>query len=305
MESQSVKYHTLVVIVGPTAVGKTAVAITLAKALGTEVVSADSRQIFREMSIGTAKPTPAELQEVKHHFIDSHSVQEDYDAAMYGKEALDTIREMFKTHRHVILCGGSGLYVKAVCEGFDEIPEVPEEIRESLVKAFEDHGIAWLQDKMRTLDPELMGNIDIQNPHRMIRALEVRLSTGRSIADFRKKVRHDHDFNIVRIGLELPREVLYERIDRRMDQMIADGLFEEARALYPYREKNALQTVGYQEIFDYLDGRYDYDEAVRLLKRNSRRYAKRQMTWFKRDPETRWFHPEQITEMLTLINQFK
>jgi tRNA dimethylallyltransferase len=224
---------------------------------------------------------------------------------MYGKEALETIHELFKTYRQVILCGGSGLYVKAVCEGFDDIPEVPEEVRASLMKGFEEHGVVWLQDQMRILDPELIGSLDVNNPHRMIRALEVRLSTGRSIAEFRKKAEHDHSFNIVRIGLELPREELYERIDRRMDMMIADGLFEEAKALCPYREKNALQTVGYREVFDHIDGLYDHEEAVRLMKRNSRRYAKRQMTWFKRDPDTKWFHPEQITEMLTLINQFK
>lgn len=305
MQSQPVKYHTLVVVVGPTAVGKTAVAIELAKGLQTEIVSADSRQIFREMSIGTAKPSPEEMSQVKHHFIDSHSIKEDYDAATYGEEALAVIKKIFEDHRFAILCGGSGLYVKAVCEGFDDIPEVPEEIRNELISGFEKLGIGWLQDKLRELDPEHMMTIDINNPHRMIRALEVKIATGRSIAEFRKNTRLDHDFNILRIGLELPREILYERIDTRMDQMIAHGLFDEAKALYPFREKNALQTVGYQEVFDFMDGQYDYDEAVRLLKRNSRRYAKRQMTWFKRDAETVWFHPEQIAEMLTLINQFK
>jgi tRNA dimethylallyltransferase len=278
----------LVVIVGPTAVGKTAAAIQLAQALHTEIISADSRQIFRELTIGTAKPTAAELAQVRHHFIDTHSITEDYDAARYGDEALAVIHQLLETHRHVVLCGGSGLYVQAVCEGFDDIPEVPEDIRAGLIQGYEAGGIGWLQAQMREHDPAHLQAVDAQNPHRLIRALEVKLGTGRSIATFRKQARREHPFTIVKIGLELPREVLYERIDARMDAMIAAGLFEEAEALYPHRQRQALQTVGYREIFDYMDGLYDRDEAIRLLKRNSRRYAKRQLTWFKRDESIHW-----------------
>jgi tRNA dimethylallyltransferase len=305
LDSQFVKYHTLVVIVGPTAVGKTSLSIQLAKALDTEIVSADSRQIFREMNVGTAKPSEEELQTVKHHFINSHSVTEDYDAATYGDEALQVIQQIFSTRQFAILCGGSGLYIKAVCEGFDDIPEIPQEVRNDLIKNYEASGIWYLQNLMEQLDPDLFKQIDRSNPHRLIRALEVKIATGVSISTFRKKNTREHNFNIIKIGLELPREILNERIDRRMDEMIANGLFDEAKSLYRFKEKNALQTVGYQEIFDWMDGQYDYEEAVRLLKRNSRRYAKRQMTWFKRDHDVHWFLPNQFNEILALINQQK
>jgi tRNA dimethylallyltransferase len=284
----------LIVITGPTAVGKTAVAIALAKRFKTEIVSADSRQFFRELSIGTAKPTDAELAEIRHHFINSHSITEDYDAAQFGRDALVVIGEIFRRHDRAILCGGSGLYIKAVCEGFDDIPGIPEEVRAELTEQFNLHGIAWLQQRMQELDPEYLKTIDQQNPHRLIRALEVKTATGASIASFRKNQKLQHGFDIVKVGLELPRETLYRRIDERMDQMIAAGLFREAEALYPYKKHNALQTVGYQEIFDFMDGAYDREEAVRLLKRNSRRYAKRQLTWFKRDADIRWFNPEEV-----------
>jgi tRNA dimethylallyltransferase len=305
LESQLVKYHTLVVIVGPTAVGKTELSIKLAKLLETEIVSADSRQIFREMNVGTAKPNQVELSEAKHHLINSHSITEDYDAAAYTKDALEVIRQIFSGRQFAILCGGSGLYIKGVCEGFDDIPEISEEIRDDLVKNYTAFGISFLQNRMEQLDPELLQQIDRNNPHRLIRALEVRIATGFSISTFRKKNTADRDFNILKIGLELPREILNERIDRRMDRMIELGLFEEANTLYPFREKNALQTVGYQEIFDYIDGKQDYEETVRLLKRNSRRYAKRQMTWFKRDAQIRWFRPDQVDEISHLIYQYK
>jgi tRNA dimethylallyltransferase len=299
MNSQS--HKKLIVIVGPTAVGKTAVAILLAKLLKTEIVSADSRQLYREMNIGTAKPSSKELSEVKHHFVNVCSVVEDYDAARFAREALTLIHELFRSHDHVILCGGSGLYIKAVCEGFDEIPEVAGEIRENLVKSYRDTGIGWLQEKMKQLDPELLEVIDAHNPHRLIRALEVKLGTGMSISSFRKKEKLRHDFPILKIGLELPREVLHQRIDERMDKMIEAGLFQEAQDLYPFKAKNALQTVGYQEIFDFMDKQHDYEEAVRLLKRNSRRYAKRQMTWFKRDDLIRWFNPVELDAIMDHI----
>lgn len=292
---------TLIVVIGPTAVGKTAFSITLAQKFNTEILSADSRQIFCEMSIGTAKPSDEQLAAVPHHFINSHSIQEEYDAARYGTEALQVLGELFKSHQTVILCGGSGLYVKAVCEGFDAIPEIPENIREELISKYETQGIEWLQQKMLELDPAHLSTIDKQNPHRLMRALEVKIGTGKSISTFQKKEKRDHDFNIFKIGLTLERDELYRRIDNRMDAMIAAGLFDEAKKLYPYKDHNALQTVGYQEIFDFIDGKCDYDETVRLLKRNSRRYAKRQLTWFKKDPEVVWFDarfPEKALESI-------
>ncbi|HPH47597.1 MAG TPA: tRNA (adenosine(37)-N6)-dimethylallyltransferase MiaA, partial [Chryseolinea sp.] len=263
-----------------------------------------SRQIFKELTIGTAKPNEEELAAVKHHFINSHSITERYDAAQYGRDALELIHQLFEKYDYLILCGGSGLYVKAILEGFDNIPEIAEEIREELNQHYEKEGIAWLQEKMRALDPEHFETIDQQNPHRLIRALEVKIGTGLSISTFRKKAKLQHSFSIVKIGLELPREVLNKRIDDRMDQMIRDGLFDEAKNVFSYKDQQALQTVGYQEIFDFMEGRYDRDEAIRLLKRNSRRYAKRQITWFKRDDEIVWMNPfdvEGIIESLSRI----
>jgi tRNA dimethylallyltransferase len=299
------KDKTLVVIAGPTAVGKTALSIKLAKEFGTEIISADSRQVYRELSIGTAKPTRQELQEVKHHFINSHSITQGYDAAQYGKDALETLETLFKEKQIVILCGGSGLYIKAVCEGFDDIPEISPEIRISLNGQYEKHGLLWLQEQMKLLDPNHFINMDQQNPQRLLRALEVRIGTGESISFFQKKEKKtSRDFNVLKIGLELPREQLYDRINIRMDQMISEGLFEEAKNLYPFRQMNALQTVGYREIFDHIEGQYDYQEAVRLLKRNTRWYAKRQLTWFKRDNEMRWFLPYNYENILAHVKDY-
>ncbi len=296
------KNKTLLVVAGPTAVGKTAVAIRLANHFQAEIISADSPPDFQELNIGTAKPDEAEMAAAPHHFINSHSIKETYDAAAYGLEALELIQKLFTKNEYVILCGGSGLYIKAVCEGFDDIPEVPEEIREKLIAQFEASGIAWLQAEMQRLDPELLATIDQQNPHRLIRALEVKIGTGNSISFYQKKSKYNHPFRILKIGLELPREELYQRIDQRMDKMIDDGLFEEAEALVPFKDHQALQTVGYQEIFDYLAGHYDNTEAIRLLKRNSRRYAKRQLTWFKRDENFHWMNPGDVDEIIRWIN---
>lgn len=291
----------LIVVAGPTAVGKTSVALALAREFKTVIISADSRQIFREMTIGTAKPTPAETAAIPHYFIDSHSVADDYDAASYAADALLLIGELFARYDVVILCGGSGLYIRGVCEGFDEMPVVPEKMRLDLTEKYRQYGLLWLQEEIRRVDPEVLETIDLKNPHRLIRALEVKLASGKSISSFRKNVKQKRDFNIVKIGLELPRDELYARIDSRMDQMIAEGLMEEARALYPMRHHNALQTVGYQEIFGLIENEYDLEECIRLLKRNSRRYAKRQLTWFKKDAEFKWFHPNDIKGIVNHI----
>jgi tRNA dimethylallyltransferase len=291
----------LIVVAGPTAVGKTSVSLQLAVHFKTAIVSGDSRQIYREMTVGTAKPTHAERLAVPHYFIDTHSVADDYDAARYAEEALKVIQDLFLQDDQVILCGGSGLYIKGVCDGFDDIPEVPDDIRRDLVENYQHQGIGWLQQQMRQVDPETFENIDQKNPNRLIRALEVKLYLGKSILSFRKNEKRRHGFDIIKIGLELPREELYRRIDERMDQMIAGGLFEEARGLYPMRHHNALQTVGYQEIFGFMENQYDLEECIRLLKRNSRRYAKRQLTWFKKDPEFRWFNPNDMEGVYKFI----
>lgn len=288
-------------IVGPTAVGKTALAIELAKALGTEIISADSRQFYREMTIGTAKPTGDELAVVRHHFIDSHSILQKYDAAQFGEDALMKVYELFEKHDSLIVCGGSGLYVKALLEGFDDIPEVPEEIREMVTEKYKAGGLPWLQQEVQKLDPEYFSVADQQNPARLSRALEVVLATGSSITSFQKRQKRVLPFKVIKIGLELEREELYRRIDERMDMMIEAGLFEEAEKLYPYREHNALQTVGYQEIFDFMEGKYDRKEAIRLLKRNSRRYAKRQLTWFKREGEIWWFSRTIVEDIFAYL----
>jgi len=233
--------------------------------------------------------------------LDSLGIGASADAARFGEEAMLRIYSLFETHNYVVVCGGSGLYIKALLEGFDDIPEVPDEIRDQLIEEFENKGMLWLQNRMRELDPEHFKKIDQKNPMRLMRALEVRLATGKSISEFQKQVTKELPFKVVKIGVEVERARLYERIDKRMDDMIARGLFEEAHDLYAYRDKNALQTVGYQEIFGFMDGQYDREEAVRLLKRNSRRYAKRQLTWFKRDEQIRWFKPDDTSSIMEYI----
>jgi tRNA dimethylallyltransferase len=291
------------VIAGPTAVGKTEVAIRLAEHLRIEIISADSRQVFKELTIGTAKPSGEELARIKHHFIGTKSIQEEYDAGQYGRDALELIHELFKTYDQLILCGGSGLYIKAVCEGFDDLPDIPEEVRNGIIKEYELNGLDWLQQQVKEKDPDYFLIVDQKNPHRLIRALELIRGTGQTVSALRKRKRIVHDFEIVKIGLELDREELYSRIDQRMDKMIEAGLFEEAKSFYQFKHLNALQTVGYREIFDYLDGLYDREEAIRLLKRNTRHYAKRQFTWFKKDQEMRWFKPMDWRKILDNLNR--
>lgn len=286
---------TLLVITGPTAVGKTDLCVRLARHLGTEIVSADSRQFFRELSIGTAKPTSEEMQGVPHHFIDSHSIREEYNAGRFEQDALALLDELFRHHRVVILTGGSGLYLQAVTEGFDDMPAAPPAVREQLHRELAARGLEPLVQELAHLDPETHARIDRQNPQRVLRALEITRSTGQPFSSFQGvKKAAERPFRIRKIALTREREELYQRIDQRMDQMLATGLEAEARSLYPFRHHNALQTVGYQELFAYFEGEYDYEEAVRLLKRNSRRYAKRQLTWLRRDPAYQWLHPEEV-----------
>lgn len=293
----------LIVIVGPTAVGKTSLSIKLAQQLETEIISADSRQFYREMSIGTAKPSEEQLIQVKHYLINTLSVFEDYDVGQFEVDALNILNKIWEQKPVAILTGGSGLYIKAVCEGFDDLPSTSPETRKLLNERYQMEGLDQLREELKKVDPEYYNEVDLMNPQRIIRALEVIQESGKPFSSFRKGVKQTRNFEIIKIGLELPREELYDRIDQRMDLMIQDGLFEEAEALLKFKNKNALQTVGYKEIFDFLEGNYDKEEAIRLLKRNSRRYAKRQLTWFKKDLEIEWFHPDQSVEIIDFVKE--
>jgi tRNA dimethylallyltransferase len=295
--------RTLIVIAGPTAVGKTDTAIQLAQHYNTMIVSADSRQFYREMSIGTAKPNNEELAAAKHYFIDSHSITQDFTVGDYEKQALALLDELFKTHDKVILAGGSGLYIKAVCEGFDELPDADPAIRERLNQELAEKGISFLQEKLKDADPEYYLQVDLNNPQRIIRALQVFESTGKPFSSFRKATVNKRPFNIVKFCVDLPREVLYERINRRVDIMVEQGLAEEVRSLLPYRHLNALNTVGYSELFDYFDGKTDLETAISLIKQNTRNFAKRQLTWFRKDKEMHWVTPGNINEITNVIEQ--
>lgn len=278
----------LIIIAGPTAVGKTAIAIALAKKLQTEIISADSRQFYREMAIGTAKPTGEELGQAKHHFVNSHSVTENFSVGDFEKQTLALLDDIFKTHHTAILVGGSGLYIRAVCEGFDELPTASAEIRNELNREFTDKGIIYLQEQLKVADPVYYGQVDLNNPQRLIRALEVYESTGKPFSSYRTAGINQRPFQIVKIGLNLPREVLYERINMRVDDMIRQGLVEEAWSLIPYRHLNALNTVGYSELFDHFDGKTNLYTAIELIKQNTRRFAKRQLTWFRKEKDIHW-----------------
>lgn len=293
----------LICIVGPTAVGKTTVGIALARSFETEIISADSRQFYKELEIGTAKPCMSELMEAPHHFINSLSIHDAYDVGKYEQEAIAKLEVLFQNNDVVILVGGSGLFVNAVCVGLDDLPDVKPNVRDELNAELKLGGLERLNEKLKSADPEYYEIVDLKNPQRVIRALEVIRSTGNKFSGFRKRQPANRPFNVITIGLELDREVLYNRIDQRMDEMIVEGLFEEAKRLYEYKDLNPLQTVGYSEIFAYLDGSYDKEESIRLLKRNSRRYAKRQLTWFKRNPEAVWFDPRKTKDILMYLKK--
>jgi tRNA dimethylallyltransferase len=291
----------LLVIVGPTAVGKTQLCIDLAKQFGTEVISADSRQFYREMSIGTAKPTKDEMSGVKHHFVDNLSIATTYDVGQYEQEVMTTLTAIFQTKKVVILTGGSGLYIDAICNGIDDMPDIPPGVRSKLNDLLIEKGLDFLTAQLKEVDAQYYEQVDLKNPQRVIRALEVFEATGKPYSLFRKRTPVSRPFQIIKIGLERDREQLYGRIDQRMDVMIESGLFQEAKELYPYKANNALQTLGYKEIFGMMDGDYELPEAIRLLKRNSRRYAKRQMTWFRRSADIQWFHPDNFEAIIKYI----
>lgn len=279
----------LVIISGPTAVGKTALTIELAQAFNSVILSCDSRQFFREMTIGTAKPTSEELAQVPHYFINSHSILDNYTVGDYEKEALKLLQQLFQKHQVVFMTGGSGLYIKAICEGLDVFPTVKAGVREQLIAEHKKNGLAYLQQELQRVDPDYYNMVDKYNPQRIIRALEIYRSTQQAYSSFRTQPKAKRPFHILKIGLHRDRAELYERINRRVELMMESGLLEEVKKLLPYQHLNALQTVGYQELFDYLNGKHDLETAIALIQRNSRRYAKRQLTWFRRDGNWQWF----------------
>lgn len=291
----------LIVISGPTAVGKTAVALQVAQHFGTEIISADSRQCYREMTIGTAKPTVAELNTVPHHFIDSHSITAELNAADFEKLALGYCTTIFKQKNIAVVCGGTGLYIKALCEGIDDMPATDRAIEKALQTEADTKGINWLQEQLQQEDPEFYAVAEQQNPARLIRALAFKRTTGQSIVHYRSGKVKERPFRVIKIALDLPREILYERINLRVDQMVENGLLEEVKTLYPQRQLKNLQTVGYSELFDWMDGTISLEQGVELVKQHSRNYAKRQLTWFRKDKENQWFQPTGIQEIIRYI----
>ncbi|MCW3102036.1 MAG: miaA [Bacteroidetes bacterium] len=291
----------LIVVAGPTAIGKTALGVRLAKTFGTVVLSADSRQFFREMSIGTAKPSAEEMQGIPHYFIDSHSVAEPYNVGKYEAEAIALLEKLFSGHDVVVMAGGSGLYIDAVCKGFDELPEADDLIRKQIDDLLEHEGIGALQEKLKQLDPVYYAQVDLKNPQRLGRALEVCISSGMPYSSLREGKIKTRDFNCIKIGLDTSRELLYERINNRVDKMMHEGLLEEVRSLVPFKAANALQTVGYKELFDHLEGKSSLQAAIELIKQNTRRFAKRQLTWFRRDAGIKWFEPDETEKIIEYI----
>jgi len=292
---------TCIVISGPTAVGKTPLAISVAKYFSTQIISSDSRQCYKELSIGVAKPSQEELTSVPHYFINSHSIHESINAGIFEKYALEKVQEIFLKNEVAVVVGGTGLYIKTFCEGIDQLPIVAPGIRENITRNFEKKGLEWLQKEVEKYDPLYFSKGEIHNPHRLIRALEVVMSSGKSIVEFQTQKSQPRDFKIIQIGLELPREQLYQRINDRVDQMIIEGLVEEVKSLITYQELNALQTVGYRELFDYFSEKISLQQAIEAIKINTRHYAKRQMTWFKKDANIKWSSPD-FEQVLKLVN---
>jgi tRNA dimethylallyltransferase len=285
---------TVYIVVGPTAVGKTKFAISLAKALQTEIISADARQCYQEMNIGVARPNKSELEAVPHHFIASHSIQDIMNASVFEQQALQKVEALFKTKDAIVMVGGTGLYIKAFCEGLDLIPAIDPSIREGIIQQYEKLGLRWLQKEVSVKDPMYWEKGEQQNPQRLMRALEVMLGTGASIVSFQQKNKMTRSFNIVKIGMEMPREILYDWINQRVLNMVEEGLEEEVKTLLPQKELNALQTVGYSEWLPYFDGKIEKTRVIELIQQNTRHYAKRQMTWFKKDPEIAWYQGSTI-----------
>jgi len=293
---------TVVIILGPTAIGKTSLSITIANHYKTEIISADSRQIFKELSIGTAIPDSRQLNTVKHHLIQNHSIHEYYNASNFEIEALEIINAIFTSKDIAVMTGGSMLYIDTFCNGIDDLPTIDPEIRKNVIKKFDEQGIESLRHELKKIDPDYYQLVDLKNHKRILHALEVYYMTGKKYSSFRSNTKKERDFNIIKIGLNIDRKSLHERINVRVDKMIEEGLIEEARNLIPYKHLNSLNTVGYKELFDYFDEKISLHEAIELIKRNTRRYARKQLTWFNRDAEIGWFTPDQTEEIIQHID---
>lgn len=304
MDVLNSSHKKLIIVTGPTAVGKTALSIQLAKEFKTVVLSFDSRQFYREMSVGTAKPLTTEMQGIPHYFIDNLSIHDHYTSGMYEKDALEKLDELFNDYDTVIAVGGSGLYINALCYGIDDIPSDPE-IREHLIERWKNGELEKMQEEVRLVDPDFYKESDMQNPRRVIRALEVYQKTGKPYSVLRLNTKKRRPFETLWIGLSLDRELLYERINHRVDQMIANGLLEEVKELHPFRSSKALKTVGYQELLDFLDGLHSFEKAIELIKRNSRIYARKQISWFKRNTDIHWFKPDETEEIFKFVSEKK
>lgn len=294
---------TLIVITGPTAVGKTALCLDIAKHFDIPIINADSRQIFRELKIGTARPTEEQMQEVKHYFVGILGLEDYYSASLFEQQVLELLDQQFQTHDYALMAGGSMMYIDAVCDGIDDIPTIDDATRDLMKKRLAEEGLEKLCEELKILDPDYYDIVDRQNPRRVVHALEICTMTGKPYTSFRKREKRERPFRIIKIGLNRPREELYERINRRVDQMMAEGLLDEVQSLYPRRSLNALNTVGYKELFDYIDGRWPLEEAVERIKGNTRRYARKQLTWYKKDEQIRWFHPDDKETIINYISQ--
>ncbi len=294
---------TLLVLIGPTGVGKTELSLRLAERYNTCIVSADSRQLYRELKIGTAAPTPQQLARVPHHMVGTLELTSYYSAARYEEEVMQLLDSLFRQHEVVLLTGGSMMYVDAVCKGIDDIPTVDEETRATMLRKYETEGLEQLCAELKLLDPDYYRIVDLKNPKRVIHALEICYMTGRTYTSYRTNEQKERPFRIIKIGLRREREELYDRINRRVHQMVEEGLVEEARRVYPYRQLNSLNTVGYKEMFRYLDGEWSLDFAIEKIQQNSRIYSRKQMAWFKRDADIHWFHPDEEEQILHIIDQ--
>ena len=294
---------TLIVLIGPTGVGKTELSLKIAEHCHTEIISSDSRQLYADLKIGTAAPTPEQLKRVPHHFVGTLQLTDYYSAARYEEEVMEKLKELFQTHSSVVMTGGSMMYIDAVCKGIDDIPTIDSDTRELMLKRYEKEGLEALCAELKLLDPEYYAQVDVKNPKRVIHALEICYMTGKTYTSFRTRSQKKRPFNILKIGLRREREELYERINRRVDLMMEEGLLEEAKRVYPYRSLNSLNTVGYKELFKFLDGEWELPFAIEKVKQNSRIYSRKQMTWFKRDADIIWFHPDQETEIMEYISR--
>jgi tRNA dimethylallyltransferase len=297
------KRPVLLVILGPTGVGKTNISLKLAEMIGCPIISSDSRQFYKELKIGTAAPTSEDLQRVEHFFIGTHSILDEYNAGQYEQDVIQLTAKIFTQGNAALLVGGSMMYIDAVCNGMDDIPSVPVEVRDGWLKVFEENGLEYIQDRLKELDSIHYEQVDLKNPKRVLHALEICSVTGKPYSDLRTGVKKERQFEIIKIGLNRPRAELYERINKRVEVMMADGLLEEAEQYFEFRHLNTLNTVGYKELYEYMLGNWTLEHAVEMIKQDSRRYAKRQLTWFNRDSEIHWFHPDDEDQIIDFVNK--